>query len=250
MILKNLRYRGEKNEAATNSTVEEAIISKQENQEQDDPTFAEDPLDLIWKTESLLAFDLKGVGKNRRLDVLATDAGLPLSSTIDSGATVGPNLGGPSLGVGGLLTSAAMISALSETNPQPSKPRGRTLWDQNFREWIKGMPICLRKHDMDYLQRALWNDTWFLLKMQLMDYSLLLLIGRESRRIQMGLIDYVRPYTLDKQVESMVKMAVSYPQGLTPSVIDPQHYAERLLKMIQKSFMQRLPDFDVVHLPA
>ncbi len=37
-----------------------------------------------------------------------------------------------------------------------------TLWDQNFREWTQGMPLCLKKRDMDYLTAAIWNDSLFL----------------------------------------------------------------------------------------
>ena len=55
----------------------------------------------------------------------------------------------------------------------------------------------------------------------------------------MGLIDYLRPYTWDKQVESMVKVAASYPS--TPSVIEPSLYAERLRKAVRNSFLPEVP---------
>ncbi|CAD7969258.1 unnamed protein product [Amoebophrya sp. A120] len=145
----------------------------------------------------------------------------------------------------------------------------RTLWDQNFREWAQGMPLSVSKEDLDFLRTAIWNDTFFLLKMKLMDYSVLLLItegedvgereddgdgggqevdffptNTEQNQIRIGLIDYVRPYTLDKQVEHYAKVVFNYPQsGYQPSILDPAHYAQRLLKSIGKSFMQRVPDF-------
>ena len=52
----------------------------------------------------------------------------------------------------------------------------------------------------------------------------------------MGIIDYIRPYTWDKQLETVAKTAINYPQGLTPSIIEPRHYAKRLLKVATSSF--------------
>ena len=57
----------------------------------------------------------------------------------------------------------------------------------------------------------------------------------------MGLIDYLRPYTWDKQVETIAKTVARYPQGTTPSVIEPTLYARRLLGATNTFFIGETP---------
>merc|ERR1712112_531185 len=74
-----------------------------------------------------------------------------------------------------------LVGAVTNMNPLPSislsHRGGRTLWDQNFREWTSGIPLTLSAADMGYFAQALWNDTHILSKLLLMDYSLLVIVS-------------------------------------------------------------------------
>lgn len=66
-------------------------------------------------------FDLKGVGKQRRMET----GGVSAEDNEDVGS------------------------------PRAPRP-GPVFWDQNFREWTQGKPLCLGKEDLYYLEAAMW----------------------------------------------------------------------------------------------
>ena len=59
--------------------------------------------------------------------------------------------------------------------------------------------------DWSRLLRALQHDTGFLSGQGVMDYSLLVGVDRGRGQLVVGVIDYVRQYTWDKQLETWVK---------------------------------------------
>ncbi|KAF4670640.1 1-phosphatidylinositol-3-phosphate 5-kinase [Perkinsus chesapeaki] len=171
--------------------------------------------------QDLLLFDLKGVGPKRAFRE-ATSSGLA-----DSSAS--PDEAAP---------------CIDSADPQPGPDV--VLWDQNFREWTRGLPLTLSPEDYLYLDSAAKNDTHFLSKLYIVDYSLLLMIhkapdnaggGAYRRRriyvphecrapsedspcllacgpdlgplqVSFGMIDYFRPYTWEKQLETLLKTAM------------------------------------------
>lgn len=61
-----------------------------------------------------------------------------------------------------------------------------------------------------------------------MDYSLLVGVRKHAHELVVGLVDYVRQYTWDKQVESWVKKSgLLGGAGKEPTIISPQQYARR-----------------------
>lgn len=172
--------------------------------------------------QDLLLFDLKGVGPKRAFREAATSSGVDGSVNSDEP--------GPSCEVSDLPHAPDVV-----------------LWDQNFHEWTRGLPLTLSADDYLYLQSAVSNDTYFLSKLYIVDYSLLLMIHRgpdnagggafrckriyaphECRatseesscllacgpdlgplQVSFGMIDYFRPYTWEKQLETLLKTAMS-----------------------------------------
>lgn len=55
------------------------------------------------------------------------------------------------------------------------------------------------------IQLSCGNDSLFLSSLNVMDYSLLVGVTADSRTLLVGIIDYMRKYTWDKQLESWVK---------------------------------------------
>lgn len=66
-----------------------------------------------------------------------------------------------------------------------------------------------------------------------MDYSLLVGFSRSEGNLIIGLVDYLRQYTWDKQVESWVKASgLLGGAGKEPTIISPNQYAQRFRQTV------------------
>lgn len=74
-----------------------------------------------------------------------------------------------------------------------------------------------------------------------MDYSLLVGVDSQSRDLVCGIIDYLRQYTWDKQLETWVKSSLVVPKNLLPTVISPIEYKKRFRKFMSTHFLS-VPD--------
>ena len=74
----------------------------------------------------------------------------------------------------------------------------------------------------------MWKDTSFLAKLGVMDYSLLVGIDEVNGQLVVGIIDYIRQYTWDKQLETWVKSSgILGGAGKVPTIISPKQYMKR-----------------------
>jgi hypothetical protein len=68
----------------------------------------------------------------------------------------------------------------------------------------------------------------FLAALDVMDYSLLVGFDRDRQELVVGVIDYIRQYTWDKQVESWVKKSgILGGAGKQPTIVSPRQYSRR-----------------------
>jgi len=81
---------------------------------------------------------------------------------------------------------------------------------------------------------AIHNDTLFLQRLRIIDYSLLLIIDKKNHLIRLGIIDYLRKYTFDKKMESKYKEMVS---GIKPTIVQPIFYKNRFRDSMSQYFM-------------
>jgi len=115
----------------------------------------------------------------------------------------------------------------------------RVFLDLNFLEYTDGFPLPLEDHSKHQLHKAIHNDTLFLSKSEIVDYSILCGICDDTNEIVLGIIDYLRIYDLDKLMETGFKsMAVWRPP---PTVIRPEKYKRRFRSAMDKYFMA-VPD--------
>lgn len=70
-----------------------------------------------------------------------------------------------------------------------------------------------------------------------MDYSLLVGVDDESHELVCGIIDYLRQYTWDKQLETWVKSSLVVPKNVQPTVISPIDYKTRFRKFMKTHFL-------------
>ncbi|XP_006660485.1 putative 1-phosphatidylinositol-3-phosphate 5-kinase FAB1D [Oryza brachyantha] len=122
-----------------------------------------------------------------------------------------------------------------------SKNPEKVLLDQNFIEDMRTMPIYIEGKTKNLMERAIWNDTAFLSRMNVMDYSLLVGVDKQKKELVFGIIDYLRQYTWDKQLESWVKTSLVVPKNLSPTVISPKEYKIRFRAFMSQYFLT-VPD--------
>ena len=113
------------------------------------------------------------------------------------------------------------------------------LLDENLVRMLRESPLYVRPSDKKILQAAIRNDTQFLTKYDLLDYSLLVGLDEEKQILVVGIIDYVRSYTWDKKFEMLVKS--SLPVKEKPTIVKPDSYRERFLDKMDHYFLA-VPD--------
>nr|CAB3453345.1 unnamed protein product [Digitaria exilis] len=119
----------------------------------------------------------------------------------------------------------------------------KVLLDSNLIEALHTKPMFLGSKAKRKLERAIWNDTSFLASLDVMDYSLLVGIDEEKKELVVGIIDFLRQYTWDKQLETWVKASgiLGGPKHESPTVISPIQYKKRFRKAMSRYFLA-VPD--------
>ena len=110
------------------------------------------------------------------------------------------------------------------------------LLDENFLAQSQEHPFYVRLHTKWTLMKALHADSQFLAKHGIVDYSLLVSCHTDDQKsiVYAGIIDYIRTYTWDKKIETIVKSMGG--QGQSPTVISPENYRTRFLKQMDQYF--------------
>jgi hypothetical protein len=150
-------------------------------------------------------------------------------------------------------------SRLNRYIPLRDQKSDQVLPDTNFKEDYKGEPIVLKRNMAELLKAAVYNDSLILSKMNVVDYSLLLIIDEKCniknsvnhnikennhpsgcvicnvKSIRVGIIDYVRKYTWDKQLEHVGKVIINRLQ--VPTIVNPVNYKERFKEAMDDFFI-------------
>jgi 1-phosphatidylinositol-3-phosphate 5-kinase len=121
--------------------------------------------------------------------------------------------------------------------------------DENLLDRVAGAdaPLCVSPLSAAAISAAVWRDTAFLARLGVMDYSLLVGLQPRRRCLAVGIVDYLRQYTWDKQLETYVKsssavLALGGGSGSTqPTIISPKQYARRFRKAMRSYFVV-IPD--------
>jgi 1-phosphatidylinositol-3-phosphate 5-kinase len=103
------------------------------------------------------------------------------------------------------------------------------LQDENLRRMMWSKPLVIDDQSKAQLGLAIWNDSYFLSKVSVMDYSILVGVDEKGGVLEVGIIDYIRPYSWDKMVEYVMKSTPGIISGSQkkPTVISPNDYRDR-----------------------
>jgi len=131
---------------------------------------------------------------------------------------------------------------VDEENVQGSYgPYSLVLMDENLLNTARDNPFYITPEVKTILTEAIQNDTSFLEDNSMMDYSLFAAI--DGDKLVLGIIDYIRVYTWDKQLESLIKSSgLLGGAGKTPTVVAPDVYKKRFEHSMNKYFTL-VPDF-------
>ena len=111
---------------------------------------------------------------------------------------------------------------------QSTGEQNEVLLDENMVEYIYESPLFVREHSKRLLRASVWNDTLFLARQDVMDYSLMVAVDEGRRELVVGMIDCIRTYTWDKRVEYWIKDRGFAGGGRNkPTVTSPKEYKSR-----------------------
>lgn len=117
------------------------------------------------------------------------------------------------------------------------------LLDENMIEYIYESPVFVAEQLKKLMRGSLFNDTLFLLAMDVMDYSLVVGIDDPLKKLYIGIIDWLRAFTWDKKVENWVKgnLAGTNKKGKDPTIITPKQYKTRFREAMERYILE-VPD--------
>ncbi|KAG7205451.1 hypothetical protein KM043_007441 [Ampulex compressa] len=128
-------------------------------------------------------------------------------------------------------------------NPDETSQEGElVLLDENLLNMSCDSPLYIRSHSKAVLNKAIKQDTKFLADNSVMDYSLLVGLEPNTDKLVLGIIDYIRTFTWDKKLETMVKKSgILGGQGKLPTIISPEEYRARFIAAMHRYFLP-VPD--------
>lgn len=117
--------------------------------------------------------------------------------------------------------------------------RDEVLLDENMVDFIYESPLFAREHSKKLLSQSVWNDTLFLARQNVMDYSLMIAIDEKRSELVVGIIDCIRTYTWDKKLESWIKDRGFAGGGRNrPTVTSPKEYKSRFREAMARYVLQ------------
>jgi len=119
----------------------------------------------------------------------------------------------------------------------PGENPEMVLLDENLLKESIENPMYLRPHSKSILTKSIRDDTAFLSKNLVMDYSLLVGVDETNHELVIGIIDYIRTFTWDKKLETLVKSTVLGAGQGPPTVVSPEIYRNRFLEAMDRYFL-------------
>ncbi|KAI0474069.1 hypothetical protein GGR56DRAFT_650149 [Xylariaceae sp. FL0804] len=121
---------------------------------------------------------------------------------------------------------------------QSTGEQNEVLLDENMVEYIYESPLFAREHSKRLLRASVFNDTLFLARQNVMDYSLMIAVDEVKKELVVGIIDCIRTYTWDKKLESWIKDRGFAGGRNRPTVTSPKEYKSRFREAMARYILQ------------
>ena len=123
-----------------------------------------------------------------------------------------------------------------DSNKSGLQTQEQIVWlDENFINMAYDSPMYIRAHSKQIINFTIENDSKFLSDNLIMDYSLLVGVDEENKEFVVGIIDYVRNYTWDRKLETLIKTGVI--DRTQPTIIHPDEYRQRFCEAMDQYFL-------------
>lgn len=131
---------------------------------------------------------------------------------------------------------------------QSTGQQNEVLLDENMVDFISESPLFAREHSKKLLRASVWNDTLFLARQNVMDYSLMIAVDETRKELVVGIIDCIRTYTWDKKLESWIKDRGFAGGGRNrPTVTSPKEYKSRFREAMARYVSYRYIEMNDAH---
>lgn len=138
------------------------------------------------------------------------------------------------------LVDESKSVAAAATAASPYRMGETVLMDENLLNSIRDRPFYITYKSFRRLVEAIKRDTEFLESSGTIDYSLLVATDLKTNELVLGIIDYVRGYTWDKQLEFLIKsssdLLVVGGKRKEPTIIKPESYKDRFQEAMSNYF--------------
>ncbi|KAH6657346.1 hypothetical protein BKA67DRAFT_555042 [Truncatella angustata] len=134
---------------------------------------------------------------------------------------------------------------------QSTGEQNEVLLDENMVEYIYESPLFAREHSTKLLRASVRNDTLFLARQNVMDYSLMIAVDEAKKELVVGIIDCIRTYTWDKTLESWIKGRGFAGGGRNrPTVTSPREYKSRFREAMARYILEAPNCWHQFHVPS
>lgn len=181
---------------------------------------------LFYECNISFIYDLKGSMRNRKVEI-----NVPANGATDSDVCNSENL---------LAHEETLRHIHDEAKLYQSNHAQTTtvLMDENLRQISTVYPLYVHEHSKKLLMEAIYRDSEFLRVHGVMDYSLLVGFDEQFAEYSVGIIDYVRLFNWEKEIEFRVK---KIGKTIDPTIVHPSQYQRRFLDAINEYFVE-VPD--------
>lgn len=197
---------------------------------------------LFYECNISFIYDLKGSMRNRKVEI-----------NVAASADTESSIGGEEVGSSSASTSLEVMNNNSRSNVHDEAKlyqnnhaqTSTVLMDENLRLISTVYPLYVHTHSKRLLMEAIFRDSEFLRAHVVMDYSLLVGFDDQYSEYAVGIIDYVRLFNWEKEIEFRVK---KLGKTIDPTIVHPSQYQRRFLDAINEYFVD-VPDKWAPYMP-
>ncbi|KAH9272103.1 hypothetical protein BASA83_005692 [Batrachochytrium salamandrivorans] len=119
----------------------------------------------------------------------------------------------------------------------------QVMWDGDWNAGQYKSLLRLFAHSKRILIESVHNDTDFLCKAKVMDYSLLVGVKDDTKELVVGIVDFIAPFNWSKMLEMQGKATIqsTIGSGKAVTVMPPDQYRDRFREAMEHNFLM-VPD--------
>ncbi|KAJ6224658.1 hypothetical protein RDWZM_003203 [Blomia tropicalis] len=182
---------------------------------------------LFYECNISFIYDLKGSMRNRKVEIV--------TNNLQTEGESQPNENETNQTIEDSWRNVHDEAKLFQSNHNQTTT---VLMDENLRQISTCYPLYVHEHSKKLLMEAIFRDSEFLCVHGVMDYSLLVGFDEQFSEYVVGIIDYVRLFNWEKEIEFRVK---KLGKAIDPTIVHPSQYQRRFLDAINDYFIE-VPD--------